>query len=124
MLTVDDVMRIHDHILREESGLHGHHGVGAINGALTRVINAREYAGMDDVFEIAAMYAVAISRGHVFNDANKRTALVCALTYLKEEDIWIPRSPELEDVMVDVAQGTINETELAEILYSLSQRNI
>jgi death-on-curing protein len=30
---------------------------------------------MNDVFDVAAMYAVAIARGHVFNDANKRTAL-------------------------------------------------
>jgi death-on-curing family protein len=32
------------------------------------------YAELDDIFDIAAMYAVAIARGHVFNDANKRTA--------------------------------------------------
>jgi death-on-curing protein len=28
------------------------------------------YRQLSDVFDIAAMYAVALARGHVFNDAN------------------------------------------------------
>jgi death-on-curing protein len=28
------------------------------------------YGQLSDVFDIAAMYAVALARGHVFNDAN------------------------------------------------------
>ena len=67
------------------------------------------------------MYAVAIARGHVFNDANKRTALVSALTYLETEGVSLGRSPQLEDIMVDVAQGLVSEQELADILYSLHQ---
>jgi death-on-curing protein len=120
MLSAKDVLAIHDLILEEEGGLSGHHGMGAIEGALSRVVNHIMYAGLDDVFEVAAMYAVAIARGHVFNDANKRTALVTALTYLSEtQGILIKRSPQLEDVMVDVAQGIVDERQLADFLYSL-----
>ncbi|MGN7981296.1 type II toxin-antitoxin system death-on-curing family toxin [Burkholderia sp. 22313] len=46
------------------------------------IVSTIHYAGLDDVFGIAATYAVAIARGHVFNDANKRTGLTCALTYM------------------------------------------
>lgn len=123
MLSAKEVIKIHDLILADEGGLAGFHGIGAVEGALARVINRITYAGMTDVFEIAAMYAVAIARGHVFNDANKRTALVSALTYLETEGFSLRRSPQLEDVMVDVAQGSVTEQELAEMLYSLSQQS-
>ena len=52
--------------------------------------------------------------GHVFNDANKRTGLTCALTYLEKQDVRISRQPELEDLMVDVASGIVTAEELAE----------
>ncbi len=63
MLSAKEVIEIHDLILAEEGGLGGFHGVGAVEGALSRVINRIIYAGMTDAFEIAAMYAVAIARG-------------------------------------------------------------
>jgi len=56
--------------------LHGGHGPGPLEGALGRIDHAIQYDGLDDVYEIAALYAAAIARDHVFNDANKRTALV------------------------------------------------
>lgn len=81
-------------------------------------MNHIDYAGMDDVFEIAAMYAVAIARGHV-NDANKRTALVSVLAYLDTEGISMKRSAQLEEILVDVAQGLLDEQALADVLYAL-----
>jgi death-on-curing protein len=62
------------------------------------------------------MYAVSIARGHIFNDANKRTALVTALTYLKLQGIDVSRDPGLEDTMVDVAEGTIDAEAFANAL--------
>lgn len=120
MIDAQKVMEIHDLILSEEPGLQGNHGIGPVEGALSRVINRIEYLGLDDVFEIAAMYAVALARGHVFNDANKRTALVTALTYLELQGIVIPRDAVLEEIMVDVAQGALDEKDLAELLYSIA----
>ncbi|MET1475119.1 MULTISPECIES: type II toxin-antitoxin system death-on-curing family toxin [Burkholderia] len=93
--------------------------------ALHRVDNHAHYAGLDDVFGIAATYAVAVARGHVFNDANKRTDLTCALTYMERQGITIPRRADLEDLMVDVADGTVTSEELAEYFSAvreLSQR--
>lgn len=119
MLSAKEVIAIHDLIIADGGGLAGDHGLGAVEGALSRVMNHIAYAGMDDVFEIAAMYAVAIARGHVFNDANKRTALVSALAYLDREGIKVRQTMQLEAVMLDVAQGTLDERGLADVLYSL-----
>ena len=119
MLSAKEVIEIHDLILLDEGGLAGSHGVGALEGALARVMNRVQYVQMDDVFEIAAMYAVAIARGHCFNDGNKRTALVSALTYLETEGVVMQRNAQLEEIMVDVAMGLVGEDELALILYSM-----
>lgn len=62
----------------------------------------------------SAAYAVAIARGHVFNDANKRTGLTCALTYMERQGVTIRRLADLEDIMVDVADGRVTSEELAE----------
>lgn len=61
---------------------------------------------------------MAIARGHVFNDGNKRTALVSALAYLEAAGIELERTTHLEEVMVDVAQGLLNEVDLADIFLS------
>ncbi|QDQ28435.1 type II toxin-antitoxin system death-on-curing family toxin [Chitinimonas arctica] len=120
LITASKVAEIHDLILATEPGLQGDHGIGPLEGALARVENRIEYEALDDVFEIAAMYAVALARGHVFNDANKRTALVMALTYLSLQGVDMPRSEVLEDIMVDVASGELDHDELTVLLYSIA----
>lgn len=67
---------------------------------------------------------MALARGHVFNDANKRTALVTALTYLALQGVDIPRNGALEEIMVQVAKGDINEEELGAILYTIHQNGL
>jgi death-on-curing protein len=58
-------LQIHDEILRDEPGLAGFTGpgFGGLESALLRVENWSTYAGLSDVFGIAARYAVAIARG-------------------------------------------------------------
>lgn len=118
MLDSQFVIAIHDEILSETGGLPGlaGGGVGAVEAALFRIEMHAHYAGLDDVFGIAGLYAEAIARGHVFNDANKRTALTCALTYLYRQGIYIPRVDALEDVVVLLASGEISGGEFADFL--------
>lgn len=123
MIDAAMVIEIHDLILSTEPGLVGGHGHGPVEGALARVENRVLYQGLDDIFEIAAMYAVAIARGHVFNDANKRTALVTALTYLALQGVEMAREPFLEEIMVWVAQGELDVEDLSLILYSIAKND-
>ncbi|MCP1575660.1 hypothetical protein J2S30_004039 [Herbaspirillum rubrisubalbicans] len=65
------VVAVHDELLSTEPGLPGMAGGGidALESALHRVADRTYYDGLDDIFGIAAMYAIAIARGHLFNDA-------------------------------------------------------
>lgn len=120
ILDAQMVIMIHDYILSREPGVQGKNE-GALGGALSRIEAKRHYEGLDDVFEIAGMYAEAIARGHAFADANKRTALVSALSYLLIEGFLLDRTAALEDIMVDVAEGKLNYLDLANIFSSLAR---
>jgi death-on-curing protein len=123
-MTLDSglVLAIHDFILANEPGVAGKN-LGALEGAIGRIEARRQYKTLDDVFEIAGLYAEAIARGHAFSDANKRTALVSALAYLLLQGYVVKRSAALEDIMVDVAQGKLNYVDLANILSTLAVSN-
>ncbi|WP_050978257.1 type II toxin-antitoxin system death-on-curing family toxin [Bordetella petrii] len=114
MLDPQFVIAVHDEIIAELGGLPGlaGGGAGAVEAALFRVEMHARYAELNDVFGIAGLYAEAIARGHVFNDANKRTAL----TYLYGQGIEVPRLPELEEVMVHLAAGNLSGEDVADFL--------
>lgn len=109
------VVAVHDEIIRKFGGLAGFAGggIGAVEAAITRIDNHAYYAGLDDVFGIAAMYAEAIARGHVFNDGNKRTALACAITYIERQGFRVNRDPVLEDATVMLAEGALTADDFA-----------
>ncbi|MCT7295204.1 type II toxin-antitoxin system death-on-curing family toxin [Ralstonia sp. CHL-2022] len=110
---------VHDFILQNEPGLEGTNR-GALEGALGRIEHRIHYDNLNDVFEIAGLYAEAIARGHAFSDANKRTALVTALTYLLLEGFVVPRTQALEEIMVDVAERRLNYLDMANIFSTLA----
>src|SRR6218665_1749826 len=56
-----------------------------------------------DVIGMASLYAEAIARGHVFNDANKRTALTCAIAYIEQQGLHVRQDPVLEEATVMLA---------------------
>ncbi|MGE7136794.1 type II toxin-antitoxin system death-on-curing family toxin [Luteibacter sp. NPDC031894] len=77
---------------------------------------------MDDLFELAAHYARAIGQGHCFADANKRTGLVTCLTFLELHDVSVARSPDLEEMMVDLTTKELPLSDFATLLYSLANQ--
>lgn len=121
MLDVDFVITVHDEIIREFGGLAGFAGGGrgAVESALQRVANHALYAGLDDVIGMASLYAEAIARGHVFNDANKRTALTCAIAYIEQQGLHVRQDPVLEEATVMLAEGRSTRDDFAEVLSSL-----
>lgn len=112
------VETIHDEIISTIGGLSGFAGSGrgGLEAALFRIKNHCDYSGLNDVFSIAALYAEALACGHVFNDGNKRTALTCALTYLAEQGINVPRERALEDAICCLAKREISREDFASIL--------
>ena len=64
--------------------------------------------------EVAALYAEVIAKGHVFNDGNKRTALVSMLTFLDLNGYSLVADQEaIADKMVDISEGKLGYIQLA-----------
>ena len=95
----------------------------SIESVLARVDNRVAYDMVEDVFELAACYACCIAVGHAFNDGNKRTAFKAMDTCLTINGIELDfDTVEAGDMMIKVAQGIIEERELAEWLRILAQQ--
>lgn len=62
------------------------------------------------------MHLLAISRGHIFNDGNKRTALFITLLFLKRNGITLPANPAYVQMTVDAAAGLLSLEEIAQRL--------
>lgn len=108
MISIEIVLAIHHTILETEPGLKGKPDIAKLDSALARIDNWMLYENTDNIFDIAALYAVAIAKAHAFPDGNKRTALVTMLTYLDLQGINIPPNHGLDDTMVDVASGKLD----------------
>ncbi len=116
LFTADEIIAIHDRVINPGE-LQGLAQDKSIEGALGRVENRLAYGMIDDLVALAAVYAVAIATGHVFNDANKRTAVHTMQTCLDANGIdLIFDTEELGDLIISVAQGNIDEDALAKWL--------
>lgn len=86
-----------------------------------RVQNRTHDGSISDVFELAATYWVAIARGHIFNDGNKRTAFFVTMTFLYRNGIRIRDTDNtLENLTVEAATGEKTVDQLAQHLRGLS----
>ncbi len=112
-LTPDIVEAIHDAVLNPGE-LSGRALNKSLDGALSRVDNRLAYGMIEDAFDLAAAYAVAISQGHCFNDGNKRTAHQSMDTCLDLNGIQITWTAEdVGPVIIRAAQRLVDEGELA-----------
>jgi death on curing protein len=93
-LTAQVVIAIHAAQLAEHGGQDGVRDFALLESALGRPRNAYGFAS-PDVFELAATYADSIANNHPFLDGNKRTALLAAYTFLKDNG-WVLEAPEGE----------------------------
>jgi death-on-curing protein len=65
-------------------------------------------------FDLAAAYAFAIARGHVFLDGDKRRAHAVAAVFLLNHGIeHLATEEEVVAAMIGVAEGSLSEAELA-----------
>ncbi|PTX57222.1 death-on-curing protein [Litoreibacter ponti] len=104
---------IHDRQISRHGGAAGLRDLGLLEAAMGRPVNKWQY-GTTDLFELAAAYAFGIAKAHAFIDGNKRTALVCALTFLLANGVHVRR--ETDDTVraiEDVARDAMSETEFA-----------
>lgn len=112
----DIVLAIHDRQLAEHGGPAGIRDAGALDSALRRPVNQWGY-GTDDLWALAAAYAVGIARNHPFVDGNKRTAWILARQFLRlNGQTLIFGEREAIDLVQTLAAGELAEDELADWL--------
>ena len=116
LLTVDQVIAIHDHVL-DDHELQGMAGGKYLDGALARVENRLSYGLIEDVFALGASYAAAVSQAHCFNDGNKRTAFQVMDLVLDLNGVPMVWDTEVVgQKIIALAQSTLDETDLADWL--------
>lgn len=120
-ISAQEVIAFHDRLLAALPGVQGMPEPGRAEAIIYRVQNQLYYEGVEDIHELAAMYLVAISRGHIFNDGNKRTAFFVAMTFLNRNGIQIrDEGNELEELTVSAATGSVTTEQIAAVFRQLS----
>ena len=104
---------LHEKSLAIHGGFRGHTKDGLLDSALTRpkqIINYRDDATLA---ELAAAYAVGITRNHPFSDGNKRAAFL-AMTLFCRQNGWRIVAPDLEAIalILTLAAGELTEEQL------------
>lgn len=89
-------------------------GHKSLDAVLARIENRMTFGMIIDVYELAACYACFLAVGHVFNEANKRTAFACMDICLSLNDVELAYDHvEVGDLIIKTAQGIVDETELS-----------
>ena len=116
LLSVDHIIAIHDEVL-ELHELQGMARDKSLEGALSRVENRLNYGLMEDIYSLAASYAVAVSQAHCFNDENKRTAFQVMDIILDLNGINVTWDVEVVgQKIVLLSQSKLDEADLAQWL--------
>ena len=121
-LTNTDVIDIHDLVINQTE-LQGLAGDKSLDAVLARIKNRMSFGMISDEFDLAACYACFLAVGHVFNDANKRTAFACMDVCLSLNAIELVYDHEkVGDLIISAAQGIVDEIELSAWLRSQTMR--
>jgi len=114
-LTLEEVLAIHENRIRKYGGTSGLRDLGLLQSALGSV--EATFGGQflnETLLEMAAAYLYSICRNHPFLDGNKRTALACALAFLRLNGIKvIADHDELYDLVIGVAEGRVSKAAMA-----------
>lgn len=113
-LLVDQVIAFHNTLIEKFGGLSGIRDKNLLYSALSAP--KASFGGKDmypSIPEKAAVYLYHIAKNHPFNDANKRTAYVTAIAFLRVNHSSIKfEINHLETIVIGVANGKIEKEEL------------
>lgn len=114
-LTLEEVLAIHEDRIHKYGGSTGIRDLGLLESAMGIV--AATFGGEflhATLVEMAAAYLFHICKNHAFIDGNKRTALACALAFLRLNGIRIRSDQnDLYDLVIGVAEGRVTKAEVA-----------
>ncbi len=112
---------IHFEQIMEHGGSHGIRSEYTLESALTRPMNKYSYTDAPDLALLAAAYGYGLIQGHPFIDGNKRTGFMAMFTFLGLNGFTIESAEaEVVEMILDLAQGSISEEEVADWLRTRS----
>ena len=115
-LEFEDALKANRRAIEIGGGLCGVRDENLLGGALARPQNLYYYENAE-LFELAACYAFAIAKNHPFLDGNKRTAFICMLWFLKNNNIDIQiETDQAVNLMLDIATDKLTIKDAAEFL--------
>ncbi len=113
-IELEAILALHDRSLTIHGGAEGLRDAGLLESALMRPKNRHHYEGVDDIAELAATYASAISGNHPFADGNKRAAFQALALFLRLNGMRLTASQvDATRTIVRLAAGELAEVELA-----------
>ncbi len=115
-LSVEQIVAIHSLLIQETGGADGLRDLGRLESVVAsqtqEVFGEAIYRGYP---EKAAVIARSIIGDHPFVDGNKRSAMLCAITFLEINSItFTAKQGELEDFAVKVATDHLEIKEIAQ----------
>jgi len=105
----------------EESETHALNPGSDLDGALNRPKGYFHYQGLRSLYELAALYAVALVEAHTFQDGNKRTALLAIRAFLRANNMdfdYGSYDEEAAELMTGIATGDVEREELVDWIRS------
>jgi death-on-curing protein len=113
-LTYQQVISIHDDLLKNFGGLSGIRDKNLLLSALEMPKIAFGNKKMyPSIFGKTAAYLYHLVQNHPFNDGNKRTAYVVVLVFLEINHATIKfEINDLEQIVLTTANGKLNKTQL------------
>ena len=105
---------IHADLVREHGGPLGIRDGGLIDSALARAPQKWSYDPTTDLPALAAAYGYGLAKNHGYVDGNKRVALIAIYVFLLLNRLELHADEaQTVDIIVGVADGSINEDQLA-----------
>ncbi len=112
---------VHDWIIEHSGGLPGLKDLGQLESVLQHIQNDDYYP----TFDVKLTHLIfAINKFHAFNDGNKRSSLTLGAYFLSLNgyDYCVPQYVlQMENIVVAVAEGSINKDLLHRVVVSLIQ---
>ncbi len=113
LLDAQQVLELHEYVLVRDGGLPGIRAGKSVDAVLARVANNLLFEFDPNASNAAALITYAFAIGHIFNDANKRTAYVCGLITLEINGVKTTAIDQSspETIIIAAAAGALDKVE-------------
>lgn len=118
-ISIDFALRVHDFVIEKSGGLYGVKDRGQLDSVLTHIQNDDYYLSFEDKL---THLIYSIIQFHMFVDGNKRTAISLGAYFMNLNHYTYATDDfieAMEDIVVEVAEGTVDKKELLKIVTKL-----